>query len=180
MFVENQDNLKKANQEVERLRRGYDQFDSWVKDKIERMRYKKLEEKGFLGEGFLLMLRYMFQQYKTQGYSDAAGSSGAAQWTSPMRGFYMYLCCLYPLRGTDFITLSNGSCVGLSLIFYPPFPLCEHFYSLVKYIWGIFYLVYIHTYIIQILQAYSWHKRVPLYVLGCDICVFKCLCTMLL
>ena len=75
MFVENQDNLEKANQEVERLRRGYDEFDSWVKDKIERMRYKNKEDIGCLGKGFLLMQRYIFQQYKTQGNSDKAGPS---------------------------------------------------------------------------------------------------------
>ena len=56
-FVENQDALEKATQEVERLRRGYDYFDTWVKEKIERMRYESLEDKGCLGEGFLLMLR---------------------------------------------------------------------------------------------------------------------------
>ena len=30
------------------------------------MRYESLEDKGRLGEGFLLMLRYMFQQHKIQ------------------------------------------------------------------------------------------------------------------
>ena len=35
-FVENQDTLGKATQEVERLRRGYDDFDTWIKEKIER------------------------------------------------------------------------------------------------------------------------------------------------
>ena len=70
--------LERVTQEVERLRRDYDDFDTWIKEKIERMRYKSLEYKGHLGEGFLLILRYMFQQYKTQGDSDRAGSSGAA------------------------------------------------------------------------------------------------------
>lgn len=56
MFVENQDALEKLTQEVERLRRGYDDFDTCVKEKIERMRYKILEDKGRLGERFLLML----------------------------------------------------------------------------------------------------------------------------
>ena len=64
-FVENQDTLEKATQEVERLRHGYDDFDTWVKEKIERILYKSLEDKGHLGEGLLMMLRYMFQQYKT-------------------------------------------------------------------------------------------------------------------
>ena len=77
-FVENQDTLEKATREVERLRRGYDDFDTWVKEKIERMQYKSLEDKGLLGEGFLLMLRYMFQQYKTQGNNDGAGPSRVA------------------------------------------------------------------------------------------------------
>ena len=66
-FVENQDTLEKATREVERLRRGYDDFDTWVKEKIERMQYESLEDKGRLGERFLLMLRFMFQQNKTQG-----------------------------------------------------------------------------------------------------------------
>ena len=69
-FVDNQDTLEKATKEVERLRRGYDDFDTCVKEKNERMRYKSLEDKGRLGEVFILMLRYMFQQYKTQGDGD--------------------------------------------------------------------------------------------------------------
>ena len=77
-FVENQDTLEKATQEVERLRRGYDDFDTWVKQKIERMQYESLVDKGRLGGGFLLMLSYMFQQYKTQGDGDGAGPSGTA------------------------------------------------------------------------------------------------------
>ena len=77
-FVENQDALERATQEVERLRRGYDDFDNWIQQKIERMRYGSLEDKGSLGEGFLLMLRYMFQQHKIQKDGDGAGSSGAA------------------------------------------------------------------------------------------------------
>ncbi|XP_069154348.1 uncharacterized protein [Solanum lycopersicum] len=77
-FVKNQDTLEKTTQEVERLRRGYEDFDTLVKEKIERMRYESLEEKGRLGEGFLLMLRYMFQQYKTQGDGDGARPSGEA------------------------------------------------------------------------------------------------------
>ena len=64
-FVDNQDTLEKATKEVERLRRGYDDFVTCVKEKNERMRYKSLEDKGCLDEGFLLILRYMFQQYKT-------------------------------------------------------------------------------------------------------------------
>ena len=36
-FVENQDTLERVTQEVERLRRGYDDFDTWIKEKIERM-----------------------------------------------------------------------------------------------------------------------------------------------
>ena len=55
-FVENQDILEKVIQEVERLRRGYDNLYTWVKVKIERMRYESLEYKGRSGEGFLLML----------------------------------------------------------------------------------------------------------------------------
>ena len=77
-FVENQDTVEKETQEVETLRRGYDDFDTWVKEKIERIRYKILEDKGRLVEGFLLMLRYMFQQYKTQGNGDGAGPSGTS------------------------------------------------------------------------------------------------------
>ena len=63
-FVENQDTLERMTQEVERLRCGYDDFDNWIKERIERMQYESLEDKGRLGEGFLLMLRYMFQQHK--------------------------------------------------------------------------------------------------------------------
>ena len=59
-FVENQDTLERMTQELERLRHGYDDFDNWIKKKIERMRYESLEVKGRLSEGFLLMLRYMF------------------------------------------------------------------------------------------------------------------------
>ena len=76
-FVDNQNNLEKVTQEVERLRRAYDDFDTWVKEKIERMWYEILEDKGSLGEGFFLMLRYLFQQHKTQGDGDGAGPSGA-------------------------------------------------------------------------------------------------------
>ena len=36
-FVENQDTLEKATQEVEIITRGYDDFDTWVKEKIDRM-----------------------------------------------------------------------------------------------------------------------------------------------
>ena len=71
-FVENQDTLERVTQEVERMRRGYDDFDNWIKEKIERMRYESLEDKGRLGEGFLLMLRYMFQQHKAQMDGDGA------------------------------------------------------------------------------------------------------------
>ena len=77
-FVENQDALERETREVERLRKGYDDFDNWIKQKIERMWYESLEDKGRLGEGFLLMLRYMFQQHKIQKDGDGAGSSGAA------------------------------------------------------------------------------------------------------
>ena len=48
------------------MRQGYDDFDNWIQQKIERMRYKSLEDKGRLGEGFLLMLRYMFHKHKIQ------------------------------------------------------------------------------------------------------------------
>ena len=77
-FVENQDALEKATREIERLRQGYDEFDSWIQQKIERMRYESLEDKERLGEVFLLMLRYMFQQHKIQKDNDGAGPSGAA------------------------------------------------------------------------------------------------------
>lgn len=76
-FIENQA-LERATQEVERLRCSYDDFDNWIQQKIERMRYESLEDKGRLGEGFLLMLRYMFQQHKIQKDGDGAGSSAAA------------------------------------------------------------------------------------------------------
>ena len=52
MFVEKQDTLERVTQEVERLRRGYDDFDTWIKEKIERMWYESLEDKGRLDEGF--------------------------------------------------------------------------------------------------------------------------------
>lgn len=45
-YIENQDSLEKAAQEVEKLRLGYDEFDSWVKEKIERMRYERWKHKG--------------------------------------------------------------------------------------------------------------------------------------
>ena len=61
---------------MKRLRHSYDDFDTWVKEKIERIRHESLEDKGRLGEGFLLMLRYMFQQYKTKGHDDGAGPLG--------------------------------------------------------------------------------------------------------
>ena len=77
-FVENQDTLERVTREVERLRQGYDEFDNWIQQKIERMRYESLEDKGRLGEGFLLVLRYMFQQHKIRKDDDGAGSSGAA------------------------------------------------------------------------------------------------------
>ncbi|TMX03746.1 hypothetical protein EJD97_014463, partial [Solanum chilense] len=72
-FVENQGTLEKATQEVERLRCGYDDFDTWVKEKIEMMRYESLDDKRRMCEGFLLMLRHIFQQYRTQGDGDEAG-----------------------------------------------------------------------------------------------------------
>ena len=77
-FVENQDALERATREIERLKQGYEKFDNWIQQKIEKMRYESLEDKGRLGEGFLLMLRYMFQQHKNQENDDGAGSSGAA------------------------------------------------------------------------------------------------------
>ena len=77
-FVEKEDALERVTREFERLRRGYDDFDNCITDKIERMRYESLEDKERLGEGFLLMLRYMFQQHKIQRDDDEAGSSGAA------------------------------------------------------------------------------------------------------
>lgn len=75
-FIENQDALAKANQEVKKLRRGYDALDSWVKEKIERIQYERWEEKGRLGKVFLLILRYMFQKYKNQDSGVAAGPLG--------------------------------------------------------------------------------------------------------
>ena len=48
-FVENQDTLEKVTQEVKRIRLGYDDFDTWFKEKIDRMRYESLEDKGCLG-----------------------------------------------------------------------------------------------------------------------------------
>ena len=36
-FVENQDTLERVTQEVKRLRCGYDDFDTLVEEKIERM-----------------------------------------------------------------------------------------------------------------------------------------------
>ena len=77
-FVENQDALERETREVERLRKGYDEFHNWIQQKIERMRYGSLGDKGRLGEVFLLMLRYMFQQHKNQKGDDGAGPSGAA------------------------------------------------------------------------------------------------------
>lgn len=58
--VENQDTLDRRNQDVERLRCGYDDVDTRIKEEIERMWYESLEDKGCLVEGFWLMLRYMF------------------------------------------------------------------------------------------------------------------------
>ena len=63
---------------MERPRHVYDDFDTWIKEKIKRMRYESLEDKGRLGEGFLMMLRNMFQHYKTQGDDDGPGSPGEA------------------------------------------------------------------------------------------------------
>ena len=77
-FVENQDALERVTREIERLRQGYDEFDSWIQQKIEWMRYESLEDKGRLGEGFLLMLRYMFQQHNIQKDDNGAGPSRAA------------------------------------------------------------------------------------------------------
>ena len=37
-FVENQDSLERATLEIERLKQGYDEFDNWIQQKIERMR----------------------------------------------------------------------------------------------------------------------------------------------
>ena len=78
MLVENQDALERETREIETLWQGYDEFDSWIQQKIEKMRYESQEYKGHLGEGFLLMLRYMFQQHKIQKDDDGAGPSGAA------------------------------------------------------------------------------------------------------
>ena len=78
MFIENQDTLEWVNLEVERLRCCYEDFDTSVEGKIEKMWYESLEDKGSLGEGFLLILRYMFVQYKTQGDGDRAGPSEEA------------------------------------------------------------------------------------------------------
>ena len=36
-FVENQDALERATREIERLGEGYDEFDNWIQQKIERM-----------------------------------------------------------------------------------------------------------------------------------------------
>ena len=36
-FVDNQDTLERVTQPVETLRYGYDSFDTWVEEKIERM-----------------------------------------------------------------------------------------------------------------------------------------------
>ena len=91
-FVENQYTLERVTQEVERMRRGYDDFDNWIKEKIERMRYESLEDKGCLCEGFLLMLRHIFHQYKTQGDNDEAGPSGATSGFRPCVGFSIYIC----------------------------------------------------------------------------------------
>ena len=63
---------------MEWLRCGYDNLDTCVKDKIEKMRYEIFEDKGRLRERFLLMLRYMYQQYKTQESREGARPSGAA------------------------------------------------------------------------------------------------------
>ena len=75
-FVESQGALEKTTQELERLRCDFNDFDSWVKEKIERMQYEDWEEKGRLTEGYLLILRCMFQQYKTQDGSGVVGPSG--------------------------------------------------------------------------------------------------------
>jgi len=50
---ETQDTLENATQEVERLRRGYDDFDTWIKEKIETMQYKSLEDTECKGNEFL-------------------------------------------------------------------------------------------------------------------------------
>lgn len=76
-FVDKQEDLHKKNQEMEWLRRGYDNLDTYVKDKIKKMRYEILQDKGRLIERFLLMLRYMYQQYKTQKSRKGARPSGA-------------------------------------------------------------------------------------------------------
>ena len=78
IFVENHDTLERVTHEAERMRHGHDNFDTWIKEKIERMQYESMEDKGILGEGFLLMVRNMFQKYKTQGDGDGTRSSGEA------------------------------------------------------------------------------------------------------
>lgn len=55
-FTENQDALEKATRELERLRCGFDDFDSCVKENVEGMQYEDLEGKGRLSEGYLLIL----------------------------------------------------------------------------------------------------------------------------
>ena len=45
--------LERVTQEVERLRRDYDDFDTWIKEKIETMQYKSLEDTECKGNEFL-------------------------------------------------------------------------------------------------------------------------------
>lgn len=64
-FLKNQCDIENTTQELERLGCSFDELDLWVKERIEGMKYEDWEEKGRRRESYLLMLRYMFQQYKT-------------------------------------------------------------------------------------------------------------------
>ena len=147
MFVKNQDALEKLTQEVERLRRGYDDFDTCVKEKIERMRYEILEDKGRLGEGFLLMLRYMFQHTRLRGTTMEQDHPERHTGPHPCVGFYMYLHCFSPCGS---LPLSHFQLAPAWVYLEYLFPLCENYYSLGNFILGgIVYLVQIYTYIIR-------------------------------
>ena len=43
-FLKNQSTLEKTTQELEILRRSFDEFDLWIKEKIEGMQYEDWEE----------------------------------------------------------------------------------------------------------------------------------------
>ena len=77
-FIKNQDALEKTTLELERLRRSFDEFDFWVKENIEGMQYEDREEKIHRSKGYLLILRYMFQQYRTQESYGEARQPGTA------------------------------------------------------------------------------------------------------